>query len=213
MLKLSAADVKAFAWGLSLAAVVSSIVVWGQGLGWSLAGFNNYLLFPLFGLLAFSLMWSHYIASVVRQIAGINKLVLKQYFETTSYLVLFFIFAHPGILAYQLARDGLDLPPRSFYTFAGPSLAWAVTLGLMAFLLFITFEFRRKFADRSWWQYVMMAIDLAFVGIYFHALSLGTHVQSGWYRYVWLFYGATLALALTYIYWQKFTTRRSRVQL
>lgn len=210
---LSDTQLQVLAWGLSLTVSILAVFAWGQQLRWNVASINNHQLFPLFGLLAFSLMWAHYLASVARHVAGHGKDVLKNYFEITSYAVLFFIFAHPGLLAYQLARGGLGLPPGSYLTFVGPGLYWAIAVAAVALLMFIAFEFRRIFDHHPWWRYVLYAVDLAVVGIYFHALALGTHVQDGWYRGVWFFYGVTLALALAYVYYQRFAAGRDRTRL
>ena len=51
-----------FAWSLSVAVSLAAIFAWGQDFGWNLWPFSAYMVFPLLGLLAFSLMWSHYVS-------------------------------------------------------------------------------------------------------------------------------------------------------
>src|SRR3989344_5422163 len=99
---MNAKQLNIFAWGLSFAAIALAILAWGQTYEWDVIGISTYLLFPLFGLLAFSLMWSHYIASALRQYLKIDKSALHNYLEITSLLVLVFILLHPGLLTWQL---------------------------------------------------------------------------------------------------------------
>lgn len=197
-------NLKLIAWIITAAAAIVAIVAWGQGLSWQFGSLSLYQIFPLFGLLGFSLMWSHYIASAIRQYAGTPKSVLSQYFEITSYVVLAAILLHPGLLIWQLWRDGLGLPPESYLSYVGPAKFWFVILASISFLAFIAYEFRRLYQGRPWWKWVALASDLAMIGIFFHALALGTQTQSGWFRMVWFFYGLTLAGSLGYTYYRKY---------
>jgi hypothetical protein len=190
--------IKIAAWASALAAFLIALIAWGQSYNWEIL--SSYQLFPLFGLVAFGLMWSHYIASVLRQMSGQDKKVLKQYFEITSFLVLFAIVLHPGLLLWQLWRDGAGLPPGSYYSYVAPSMRWVVTLGFISLLLFLAYEFRRLYEQKPWWKYVGYATDLAMVMIFYHGLQLGSQLQSGWFTYVWYFYGITLAFCLLYIH-------------
>jgi len=195
------------AWAVSVAAIVVAIVAWAQGNDWEFSGLSIYQAFPLFGLLAFSLMWSHYIASVARQYFKIGKTVLYSYFEITSVLVLVAILIHPGLLAWQLWRDGAGLPPGSYFNFVGPQLKIAILAGITGLLVFLAYEFRRRFANHAWWAYVQAASDAAMLLIFIHALRLGGQLQQGWFRRVWFFYGITLIGSLFYTYILKFRQR------
>jgi hypothetical protein len=148
-------------------------------------------------------MWSHYIVYVVRTRLGIDKAVLRGYIEGTGLAVLVLILAHPGLLAWQLWRDGLGLPPGSELNYL-PAMKGTILLGMIAFLVFLAYEFRRKYEDRTWWQYVGVATDIAMLMILIHSLRLGTQLQTGWLRIVWYFYGLTLIAALGYIYARKY---------
>lgn len=192
------------AWGLSVAVATIALIAWGQGLSWHFSNLDSYRLFPLFGLLAFSLMWSHYIASVARQYFQIDKQALHVYFETTSLVVLAALLAHPGLLAWQLWRDGLGLPPGSELNFVSADLRLYIIMAFTALLIFLAYEFRRWYKNRSWWQYIERATDVAMVLVFLHSLNLGSQLQSGWLVPIWYFYGVTLVAALVYIYYQKF---------
>src|SRR5438132_13944084 len=80
-----------FAWTLAMAVCLTAIIVWGRDYGWHLLPFSAYTSFPLLGLLAFSLMWTHYIVAAVRDLVGLDKIALANYFRLTGYAVLILI--------------------------------------------------------------------------------------------------------------------------
>lgn len=188
------------AWVLSTVVTIVAFVAWGQGLSWRLSGVSTYRIFPLFGLLAFSLMWTHYIASAARQYLKIDKYVLKKYFEITSLVVLFCIILHPGLLVWQLWRDGLGLPPGSYLNnFVSKSNEWAALIATLSLLIFLTYELHRWFSKRKWWKVVQYASDFAMVLIFIHGLKLGKQLHSGWFRVIWWGYGVSLVATLVFI--------------
>src|SRR6478735_3876600 len=65
-----------------------------------------YDLFPLLGLVAFTLMWSHYVSGALRRYLDVPKRALRVYFEVTAWVVLALILLHPGLLWYNLWVDG-----------------------------------------------------------------------------------------------------------
>lgn len=189
--------VQYFAWGLSLAVVIIAIVAWGTGYSWSVS--STYQLFPLFGLLAFSLMWGHYIMLALRQHLKLSQEVLADYFRLTGLVVLGALLLHPGLLAWQLWNDGLGLPPGSYYSYVSPSLKIAVISGIIGLFIFLAFELHRKYGERPWFRFISYASDIGMILIFIHAIRLGSNLQEGWFRYVWYFYGLTLLVALIYI--------------
>lgn len=196
-----------FAWGLSALVAAVAFAAWGGLIGWEFKDLSSYFLFPLFGLLAFSIMWSHYIAAAVRMYLGVEKKVLKDYFEATSLIVLTLILLHPGLLALQLWSDGQGLPPASELNYVEPAAKWAVVLALTALTIFLIYELRRWYDQRSWWKYVGYATDAAMIMIFIHSLRLGGVLMSSWLRPVWYFYGLTFLIALVYIHWRKHQPR------
>lgn len=191
------------AWSLSTLVTLLAVIVWGQYYGWHLA-FNAYIIFPVLGLVAYSIMWSHYIASAVREMLGINREVLAKYYRWTGYAVLVLICMHPGLLIFQRFRDGFGFPPHSYETYVAPGLGWVTLLGTASLLVFLAFEFHRKFGKEPWWHYVTEAGDVAMLAIFYHGLRLGMQLQNGWYRYVWWFYGITLVAVLIRSYSRKY---------
>ena len=121
---------------------------------------------------------------------------LTNYFRYTGYAVLAAIVLHPGLLVYQLFRDGRGLPPSSYEHYVAPGLAWVTLLGTASLLAFLAFELHRWYGRTSWWKYVITAGDIAMVAIFYHSLRLGTQLKGGWFRWVWWFYGLSLAVVL-----------------
>lgn len=185
----------------TLGAVVSglAIYVWAQSFGWRLNGLSTYQIFPVLGLLAFSLMWSHYMVGFMRHVAKTTA-DLSDYFRITGYAVLLLILLHPGLLIYQRFHDGFGLPPGSYEKYVAPSMAWITLLGSVCLLAFLSFELKRWFEYRNWWKYILLLNDAAMLGIFYHGLQLGTQTHIAWFRDIWWFYGITLITVLLHKY-------------
>ena len=210
-MKQKARIVQIGAWGLGLLVSVLGIVAWGRNSGWHLLPFSPYLFFPLLGILAFSLMWTHYISGTVREMVGLESEVLKPYFRLTGYGVLALICLHPGLLIYQRFRDGAGLPPGSYESYVAPGLGWITLLGTTCLLVFLAFELHRWYGKRPWFRYVRDASDFAMLGIVYHGLRLGSNLQQGWFHYVWWFYALTLSLVLVRKYSKRLLAKSDQV--
>lgn len=190
------------AWLLTIVVVLVAIAGWRGGLS---GNFTVYTLFPLFGLIAFSLLWAMYVTMALRIWAKVPAKALHTFFNVTSACALAAILLHPGLLEWQLWRDGFGLPPESVLQhYIAPSFAGAVVVGLICFTIFILFEARRIFQKYRWWRIMEVLTDLAVVAILYHSLQLGRNLQHGWLRYVWFFYGATLIASLIYRYFVRY---------
>lgn len=179
---------------------IIAFIGWGSMNSWQFNNLTLYTIFPLFGLLAFSILWCQYAVLSSMKFFKVTGKELSQYFEVTGWIFLIAIFLHPGLLVWQLWRDGFGLPPESYLNnYVAPGLAWAVLLGTLSFLIFLSYELRRWFSGRSWWKFFTYASDIAALAILVHSLRLGGALQSGWFRYIWLFYGLTLIISLYYL--------------
>jgi hypothetical protein len=187
------------AWGIAAIVSLLAILAWGTDYGWHVR-LNAYVIFPLLGLLAFSLMWTHYIVGALRRYKDLERELFADYFELTSLTVLALICLHPALLIYQRYRDGFGLPPGSYESYVSQGTGWLTLLGTVSLFIFLTFEFRRRYADRNWWRYVLIANDVAMVSVFYHALRLGSQIH-GWFRTVWLFYGISLITFLVLKYY------------
>ncbi|HEX4775055.1 MAG TPA: hypothetical protein VH234_06080 [Candidatus Saccharimonadales bacterium] len=184
------------AFGLGTLVSVLAITAWGSYYGWHLTPISAYVLFPLLGLVAYSLMWTHYAIAAGRDQFGVGKASLKPYFTITGWVVLVLILLHPGLLIYQRYRDGFGLPPHSYESYVAPGLGWVTLLGSASLLVFLAFELHRVWGDRKWWHWLRDSSDLAMLAIAYHSLRLGTQLHMGWFLYVWWFYIITLVLLL-----------------
>lgn len=182
-------------WALTTIVSALAVYVWGGSFQWQWHALNAYLFFPVLGLLAYSIMWSHYMVGAVKG-SLLKDLNLASYFRYTGYAVLVAIVFHPGILIYQQYRDGFGLPPGSYKYFVGPSQEWIVLLGTVSLFIFLAFELHRWFGQKPWWKYVISAGDVAMLVIFYHGLRLGNQLQSGWFVAIWWFYGLTLVAVL-----------------
>lgn len=194
--------VAVFAWALAVLVSVLAFVAWGQGFAWQFDVLSTYLLFPLFGLLAFSLMWTHYVAGAVRRLKDVPKSAIQKQLTLTGYAVLVLILLHPGLLIWQLFRDGYGLPPDSYKNYVAQGSVWLVILGTISLLVFLAYELKPWFNDRKWWPWVARAGDVAMLAIFYHGLKLGSQTQAGWYQMVWWLYGVTLVASLAVIYYR-----------
>lgn len=199
-----------FAWGLVTAVSLLAVYVWGHSLNWQLGHLTVYQFFPLLGLLAFSIMWTHYMTGALKGYTQ-STANLQNYFKFTGYVVLGAILLHPGLLILQRFIDGYGLPPKSYTSYVAPGKGWIVTLGSISWLAFIAFEFRRLFEKRTWWKYVLYAGDGAMVAIFYHGLQLGSQLQMGWYIAVWYLYGISLITVLIFKYYSLVTAHNRPV--
>lgn len=161
-----------------------------------------YELFPLFGLLAFTFMWTHFVSGAIRRLIGAAKETLRTFFIVTNWLVLAFILLHPGIFMFTLWADGLGFPPTSYlsiYVDLGARIA--LFMGTLSLIAFLAYELRRKFRKAKWWRFVEYANIAAMFAILFHALTLGGEVASGWFMVIWIVYGVTLVASIGYNYY------------
>lgn len=179
---------------------VVACIGWGSMNAWQFSGLTLYTVFPLLGLIAFSILWSQYVVLTVTRYFKIKGSKLSAYFTVTGWIFLVAIFLHPGFLIWQLWRDGFGLPPESYLKhYVAPGLEWAALLGSISFLIFLSFELRRWYGDRQWWRYIVYATDAAALAIFVHSFKLGSTLQQGWFYYVWIFYGITLILMLLWL--------------
>lgn len=197
------------AWLLSVVVVALAVTVWGQNVAWNLGELSAYSWFPLFGLIAFSLMWGHYMVTVTREIVDGNREGLKPYYRVTSWIVLLAILLHPGLLSWQLWADGFGLPPGSYLThYVAPELGWVALLGTVGLLAFLAYEFWRWFDKKPWWRWVSWASEFAMIAIFYHGWRLGAELQTEWFQILWLMYGATLVSAFAYLHWAAYRDER-----
>lgn len=180
---------------------------------WILAGFvitvgfyawieaGNLVLFPLLGIWAWSIMWTHFVIGEILRLKP--QLPKNIFYKKVSFaLVLLLILAHPMIALTGLGLSLLNL--------------WTVQIALAALLLFLSFEFFDRIREnpkvaKNWWI-VNISQSLAMTLIFIHSLSLGSHLQQGWFRTYWIILGMILSMCIIHTHisdWNHFKTKTS----
>ncbi len=181
-------------WGLFALVVVVSFLGWADLRDWQFDSLTALALFPLLGLLAWSIMWTHYAVGGVRLFspAPENKL----YSKITSIIVLVCLLLHPGLLAWSQWDTTGILPAESYYNYVGPSLRGVVILGSVSLVIFLSFEvfelLRKHPLVKRNWKWISLSQMIAMILIFIHALRLGQNLQSGWFQLWWIALGVLL---------------------
>ncbi len=175
-----------FPWVLGIVVVGVGKFAWWQG--------QNDQIFALFGIVAWSVMWTHYVNGEMRRLnPNLPKNML--YHKVSSYVVLASLFLHPVLLAMALNPSGTKTLV-TFYDYVPATSAWAIAFGQIALGSFLTFEILERLKSKAWvkkiWWIVNLSQSIAMTMIFFHALHLGSLLQTGWYRGFWILLGIIL---------------------
>jgi len=199
-----------FSWSLLILSLVLPVVAWGSGLSWNPGSLTLYQWFPLFGLIAWMVMWTHYVSGVFR-IRDTRLKSTAAYSRLSAWLVLATLLLHPGLLAYQLWQNGAGLPPDSYSSYVGEPLKLAVIFGTISLIIFLSFEVFNRLKEKSymqkWWPAVSISQSFAMTFVFIHALRLGTDLVSGWFLWVWIAYGVILLPCFYVIHKSDFSRR------
>lgn len=157
---------------------------------------NPYTVFPLLGVWAWSLMWTHYAHGTLTMLS--SRLVRSPIYDRlTGWLVLALLLGHPGLLVgAQLADTELG-PVEGVRTFAGEGRGWLALLGALGLVAFLLYEVlvRLRLRERLGraWRWVGLAQAAAMAAIFVHGLGLGRHLAGEtWFRHYWVVLGALL---------------------
>jgi hypothetical protein len=192
---------KKCSWTLGGVVSLLAVIVWASQRLRSGVSLSVYDYFPLLGLIAFSLMWTHYVLGSLRRCWGLEKTANKTYMSASSIVVLGLILLHPGLLNFQSQRDGFGLPPTNYLMLYPEEVLWVITLGLISLIIFLLFELKRWLGKRPWWRLIEYLQVMAMGAIFYHGLTLGRELSVGWYRVVWWLYGISLVAAILYNEW------------
>jgi hypothetical protein len=194
----SARKLQILSWTLGVMVIVLAVSAWAQV---RLTGrpLTSYDIFPVLGLSAFGLMWTHYTTGALKKLLGAPSDSLQLYSKITQWIVLVLIILHPGIFVTSLWVDGFGLPPVSYLTvYTDTAARIALLAGSTSLLIFLSFELHRWFRKASWWKYIEYLNIFAMFAILYHGLTLGGELGLGWFKIVWLVYALTLAAAIVY---------------
>ena len=151
--------------------------------------------FPLFGLAAFALLWLHSISGVFEP--WLRKHInFDRFVHITSSIILISIILHPLLLLV-----GLKLNIKNVFLYYEVKYIW---LAIVAWLLLITYDIGKALKKYNFfvrnWNNILIISTVGFLLTFFHSLALGSDLQSGILRSIWIFYGVTAILATIYTY-------------
>ncbi len=152
-------------------------------------------LFPVFGLAAFAMLWLHSISGVFEP--WLRKYInFDRFVHDTSFLILVCIILHPLLLLASLRFSFHEL-----FLYGEAKYIW---LAIIGWFLLITYDIGKALKKYDFfvrnWQNILLISTIGFLLTFFHSVGLGSDLQSGTLRIVWLFYGVTAMLATAYTY-------------
>lgn len=182
--------------------VIYPLFIRYKNLGWDILGNFPNNLFPAFGLIAFSILWLHSISGVFEPWLR-DRINFDRYVQTSSIIVLISIILHPLLILMSL-----DFNLSRLYLYGETY----IKLGIIAWLLLITYDIgkllkRYDFFVRHW-RKILLISTIGFLLTFFHSLNLGSDLQSGPLRAIWIFYGVTGIISTIYTYVIKSLTKR-----
>lgn len=190
--------------------VLMVLYVWAVDLNWQLSGVSAITIFPLLGLLAFVIMWWHFLLGFMKDIDPRFER-FKTLYKTSSIFVLLLILLHPLLLAFFGISNNIANPPGFYYQYVGETNAIFVTLGVVALVIFLLYDLakwlkKHDFVNNNW-DIIDTIDDIAFIMVFAHSLVLGHHVQAGWFGMIWLALGISGFVFIGFKHWRKITDR------
>lgn len=177
-----------------------ALVAWFTTIGQSISSLE---VASLLGVLAFSLMWVHYVADAVSPRAETEQKKDVQY-VISRYAVLFAILSHPFLVNYYLVTNNFGFPPEGYVALLG-DLAVVVLLGWIALAAFLLFELRSKLHRFD--HYIFHANSIAMFLVLMHGFVIGMVMMTTWFAWVWLGYLVVFTAVMYRRYAQYYDTR------
>ncbi len=185
-------------------------------MNWRLESISSLTVFPLLGLLAFSIMWWHFLLGFVGDLnPSFEK--IKSLYKTSTFFVFLLMVLHPILLSVFSISNNLPGPPEAYYNYVSAPQAIFITYGILSLVIFLLYDLARWLKKRPWvgknWLIIDAIDDIAFVAVFFHGLAIGQHLQSGWFRYVWIFYGVSALIFIGYKHYRRFTRHEKNTDI
>ncbi len=170
---------------------------WGDSFAWDFSIISGHVLFPLLGMLAFSLMWLQVVVSTFPKAFNIN---LDRFWAVSGLWVLILFVAHPVVAVFANKSTNI-------FSFVADAQQVYIWLAVIAFIVFVLFEIvmrlgKKPFAARAR-PYIEKASYVGVILIWVHSLNIGSHTGFGFLNYVWWFYGITAVLMIGKIFMRK----------
>ncbi len=174
--------------------ILYPLFIAGQNSGWQAQEGWATFLFPFFGLLMVSLLWLH-------AMSGSFEEWLRQYInfdlfvEITAKIILACLVLHPLLALASFSFNLGDL-----YDYYGKLFIWA---GIISWILLISYDIFKPFKQgifKNHWNKILIISNIGFIISFYHAINLGSDLQSGSLKYLWAFFGTTAILSIIYTY-------------
>ena len=181
-------------WTISTIVIILPVYIWADFLSWNFTAVSISSIFPLLGLLAYSILWLQMF--VVAVLISLPTDFKNNFFLISGLAFLLLIIAHPLLLSiaqYQIGQSIID--------YVGDTRKVFITLAITAWVIFILYEIFRRFKKWKFFCNSMIIFKylnyVAFYLIFFHSINLGTNLQEGPLKFVWYFYALS---GLLFIY-------------
>jgi len=187
--------IKCFLISFSFLAVGYPLWVVLHTVNWALNATLLSNLFPAFGIVAFTLLWLHAISGVFEPWLR-RQIDFDKFVHVTSLIILASIILHPLLL---LVETGFSFS--KIFLHYEAKYIWFAIIG---WFLLITYDIGKvlkkyNFFSRHW-NKILVVSTVGFILTFFHSLNLGSDLQAGPLRTIWIFYGVTAILATIYTY-------------
>jgi len=153
-------------------------------------------LFPLFGLAAFSLLWLHAVSGPFEPWMR-KHINFDLYVQRTAWLILVCIIAHPLLLL-----ASLNFSITNLFIVYGSTF---IVVGIAGWVLLISYDIIKPLRKSypffaKHWTLVLAISNIGFLLTFVHSIFLGSDLQTGFLRVVWIFYGITAFFSIVYTY-------------
>lgn len=192
---------------LNVTTTLAAIIAWTNAM--SEHSIHVLAIAGLLGLIAFSLMWVHFISDAIRDIWLPQETVGTQY-AATRWIVLGAILLHPSLIVLYLYQNDYGLPPASYQAYVGEAKVIFVFLGILALTVFLAFECKRYLVKYGLWRYVLHANFIAMFAILIHGFRLGNVMESLWYFLIWCIYGISFTVVAIWWYGRYYLYKPAR---
>ncbi|HMS23885.1 MAG TPA: hypothetical protein PKB09_03695 [Candidatus Saccharibacteria bacterium] len=205
---------KSTPWLLFFIVVVIGCTAYFSDQNWEISAVvsSGLSIFPLLGIVAWSIMWTHFVYGALRIKYRLPK--NKLYSVSSGWLVLILILLHPGLFFFEMNRTTQLLPPKSILLYTGEGLLWAVLIAELALLIFLSYEVFNRIRDKAIikknWFWISLSQMLAMTLIFVHSLALGQNLKDGWFRYYWILLFVILAVCFAIIFKTELKKRQTQ---
>jgi hypothetical protein len=183
-------------WLVFVSAVVYPLLVRFTNVEWAFDRTLLRNLFPAFGLVAFSIMWLHVVGGAFE--FWLKKFIsFKAFVDKTTLLVFISIILHPLLLFFLIGFQNIG----DIFFVGDARYIWFAIIGWFLLLIYdLGRFFKKRLFFIRYWETIKLISTIGFLFIFFHSLGLGSDVQTGLLRVIWLFYGISAIAATIYTY-------------